>query len=234
VLIREVGDFLARGLESGETTMAIATPERRAALFALLARRIDAERSIEDGTLQFLDAGQTLDQIVVRGYPDAQRFDEVIGTRLRAAQASGTGIRAYGEMVGVLWKAGRFPAAIRLEQLWNGLRRQVSFSLYCSYPIDVFGSGFDSVAADALLRAHTQFLPAETGGSLECAVTRAAEELLGSRLAAFERHLHAQSASKVGTLPAGESMILWLKTSCADRGDEILERARKYYYEGFA
>ncbi len=233
MLVREAGDFLACGLESGETAIAIATLERRKALLAVLAGRIDAEGSIENGALQLLDAEQTLDRIVVRGYPDAQRFDAVIGDRLRAAQARGTGIRAYGEMVGVLWKAGRFPAAIRLEQLWNGLRRHVSFSLYCAYPIDVFGSEFDSVAADALLRAHTQFLPAEAGGSLECAVARAAEELLGSRLAAFQHHPRGQN-STLGALPAGESMILWLKACCADRAGEILDRARKYYYEGFA
>jgi hypothetical protein len=234
VLIREVSDYLARGLESGGVAIAIATCERRKALLAALSEQIDTERSIGEGALQFMDAEQTLDRFVVRGYPDAERFDAVVGERVRDAWARSSDVRAYGEMVGVLWKTGRFPAAIRLEQLWNALRREVPFALYCAYPIDVFGNGFDAVAADALLRAHTQFLPAEAGGSLERAVARAAKELLGSNFDGFERHLLAQRSGKHAALPAGESMVLWLKTSHADRAGEVLERARKYYCEGCA
>jgi hypothetical protein len=231
-LIQEVCDYIAGGLDLGETAIAIATPEHRDVLFAALSGRTDASRCVDDGTLYLLDAQETLDQFMVRGYPDAQRFDAAIGERLRDLWARSAGVRAFGEMVGVLWQSRRYPAAIRLEQLWNGLRRQIPFSLYCAYPIDVFGSGFDSVAAHALLRAHTHFLPADPSGSLERAVARAAKELLGSTLDGFKQDPHLKSLTECGTLPVGESMILWVQTSHADRAGEVLERARTYYFEG--
>jgi len=233
-LIRDVCDFVAQGLQLGETAIAIVTPEHREVLLAGVSRRLDLAPSLGDGTFELMDAQESLDRFMVRGYPDAQRFDAVIGRRLRDAGARGAGVRAYGEMVGLLWNARRYPAAIRLEQLWNGLRRQTPFALYCSYPIDVFGSGFDSVTADALLRAHTHFLPAEASDSLECAVTRAIEELLGSSADDFKRTIDVRRPGASGTLPVGESMILWLKTAHADRAGEVLERARTYYYQSCA
>lgn len=227
-LTRDVGDYIARGIQLGETVIAIVTWAHRELLSTALSRTIDVARAIEDGALEFIDAEQTLEQFLIRGYPDAERFDSVVGERIREAHTRGARIRAYGEMVGVLWQAGRYPAAIRLEQLWNGLRRRVSFALYCSYPIDVFGSGFDGVAVDALLRAHTHLLPAEAGGSLESAVARAASEVLGEAEASGGQR-RGMVASKWGRLPPAESMILWLKTSHPDRAGDVLARAQVYY-----
>jgi len=42
-------------------------------------------------------------------------------------------IRAYGEMVDVLWKDGMEAAAVRLEMLWNQLANTRTFSLLCGY-----------------------------------------------------------------------------------------------------
>ncbi len=70
-----------------------------------------------------------------------------MGALLRRAAATGRPICAYGEMVALLWDAGRVPAAIELEVLWNELRREVPCSLYCAYPSESV-SGADQ--ADAL------------------------------------------------------------------------------------
>jgi len=68
----------------------------------------------------------------------------VIGTTVREAwqNSNGAGLRVYGEMVGILWKARQFPAAIRLEQLWNKLRKSHDFDLFCAYSIDIFDKQF--------------------------------------------------------------------------------------------
>ena len=47
-------------------------------------------------------------------------------------------IRAYGEMVDVLWKQGLSKAAIELEILWNKLALKHSFSLLCGYSMGSF------------------------------------------------------------------------------------------------
>jgi hypothetical protein len=67
-------------------------------------------------------------------------------------------IRAYGEMVDVLWRAGNQEAAIRLEVLWNNLARQYSFSLLCGYSMGNFykhPAGMRDVCA---LHTHSEIL----------------------------------------------------------------------------
>jgi hypothetical protein len=79
--------------------------------------------------LLLLDAQETLLQFMVDGQPDWQRFEKVIRSAMRNVRpAEGTdGLRAYGEMVGLLWKVRQYAAAVRLEQLWNKLLEQSSF-----------------------------------------------------------------------------------------------------------
>jgi len=45
----------------------------------------------------------------------------------------GREVRAYGEMVALLWDAGDVLGAIELEKLWNELARDLNFSLWCAH-----------------------------------------------------------------------------------------------------
>ena len=47
-------------------------------------------------------------------------------------------VRAFGEMVNLLWKDGMTSAAIRLETLWNELARSYDFKLLCGYSMGNF------------------------------------------------------------------------------------------------
>ena len=47
-------------------------------------------------------------------------------------------VRAYGEMVDVLWKRANAEGAIRLEMLWNRVATQAQFSLLCGYAVGNF------------------------------------------------------------------------------------------------
>ena len=73
----------------------------------------------------------------VDGEPDRDRFRSVIGTLLSDVCARNPGgVSVYGEMVGLLWSQGRAAAAMRLEEHWNELQRELPFSLLCGYLID--------------------------------------------------------------------------------------------------
>src|SRR5919109_1301881 len=80
-------------------------------------------RAVLEGRLVFLDAEATLSRFMINGEPDGERFEQVVGEAIRGVRASAVqnGVRAYGEMVGVLWSAGQHSAAVRLEELWNQL-----------------------------------------------------------------------------------------------------------------
>jgi hypothetical protein len=229
-LIREVGRYLIDGLESGGTVLAIATPAHRRGILDGLSATIDPARSIEEGTLVMLDAAETLDRFMVSGYPDPSRFDASVGHLMRGAVERAPHVRAFGEMVGVLWEARQYPAAIRLEQLWNRLRGALAFGLFCGYPIDVFGSSFEPGAMDALLSAHTHLISSQGPETFERAMRRAVDEVLGIRSTELEERRVAFSAkSSWPQLPAGEALILWVREKHPGRADEVLAQAKSYY-----
>jgi hypothetical protein len=136
-----VADFLGEGLVERQPVVVIATPEHCAGILAgLRARRFDVERLQAEGELLMLDASEMLASFMVDGLPDALLFT---AAATRAIEQACRGrenctIRAYGEMVDVLWKAGRDAAAIRLELLWNKLAATHDFSLLCGYAMGHF------------------------------------------------------------------------------------------------
>ena len=103
-----------------------------------------------------LDAQETLDRFLVGGQPDEHLFRDVVGGVLAEVhRRSSTGhVRAFGEMVGLLWVAGDRAAATRLEEYWNELLRGTACSLFCAYPIDIYDNG-DTAGLDAVLGTHT-------------------------------------------------------------------------------
>jgi hypothetical protein len=131
-----VADYLAEGLRAARPAVVIATPEHRTAIGSQLdARGIDVDACIRAGALRMLDAEETLAQFMVDGAPDPARFKATIEPVL--AEVAGHPrpriVRAYGEMVDVLWRAGHADAAIQLEVLWNELAMTRNFALLCGY-----------------------------------------------------------------------------------------------------
>lgn len=140
-LCLSVADFLADGIAGGQPTLIIATPEHRERIAQeLSARKFDVPQLVQSGTVSLLDAQETLDQFMVDGKPDPAAFKEVVGAAIdRVCWFSGESVvRAYGEMVDVLWRAGQREAAIQLELLWNDLAKQYAFSLLCGYAMGSF------------------------------------------------------------------------------------------------
>jgi MEDS: MEthanogen/methylotroph, DcmR Sensory domain len=231
VLARNVGKYFADGLALGGGLIMVATDEHRQAFFHELERRgFQPSRLEREGRITCLNSSETLARFMVDGHPDADRFDRAVGEMVRVAveRAGDRGVRAYGDMVGLLWGERQFPAAIRLEQLWNRLRKTVKFSLFCAYPVDIFGGEFDGGVLDALLCAHTHLLPSGVDGQLDSAVNRAMNEVLGTK--------DDQSYASLGevqnvwaTLPKSEAALLWVRNNAPEKAEEILALARKYY-----
>jgi len=140
VLLAEVAAFLDQALRSGGSAVVIANPHR----VDTLKRRLVSLGSLKNspdlppGRLIALDAQEALDHFMVDGWPDAQRFDATVGKTVRDACAAADTVHAFGEMVALLCMQGLYDAAIRLEQLWNGLREKCRFSLFCAYPWRLF------------------------------------------------------------------------------------------------
>jgi DcmR-like sensory protein len=228
LLTRNVARYLSVGLQRGDGLLVIATAEHRGTLVRRLTEERAYSRAVLEGRLVFLDAEATLNRFMVDGEPDQARFESIIGDALRGvrARAVQSGIRAYGEMVGVLWTAGQYAAAVRLEELWNGLLQASDVSLFCSYPIDVLSPDFQHASVDALLCAHTHLVP--TDSALEGALNRAMDDVLGARAHGLRGLMRANHRPAWATMPKPETIILWLRNNLPGSADQILNRAREY------
>lgn len=134
-LLDTLAGFIGGGLWSGEAAVVIATHTHLEALEQLLRLPgLDLSHCRAHGRYVELDAESTLTRFLVDDMPDARRFEMVIGDIVARAGRGGRPVRAYGEMVAVLWSRGRFAAALRLEELWNHAIDEHAFRLLCGYP----------------------------------------------------------------------------------------------------
>jgi hypothetical protein len=229
LLTRNVGRYLGEGLRRGDGLLVIATPEHRSTLARQLREERAYPKAVLQGSLVFLDAQTTLDRFMRDGQPDQELFNRVIGEALLGVQARAdhTGVRAFGEMVGILWQTEQFSAAIRLEGMWNALLDSKAVSLFCAYPIDIFGEEFQVGNVDALLCAHTHLLPVDS--ALENALERAMDEVLGSRVVELKRLIKGNHRPSWGVIPRAEALVLWLRNNLPGSATQILDLARQYY-----
>jgi hypothetical protein len=154
-LSRIVADFVGDGLAAGEPAIVIATPEHRALVVRnLQALALDVEALQRAGDLFLLDADQTLAAFMVDGMPDPALFMETIVPVIEQACRGRKDcvVRAYGEMVDVLWKAGQTVASTRLEMLWNNLAASHMFSLLCGYAM---GNFYKDAAVEEICSHHS-------------------------------------------------------------------------------
>ena len=127
--------FVAGGLRAGEAIVIIATEAHRQALDERLAAQgVDVAQARACDCYISLDAAETLAQFMVNGWPDEQRFRDTITAILKRAVGDGRQVRAFGEMVALLWAEGHHGATVRLEYLWHRFCTEEGFSLLCAYP----------------------------------------------------------------------------------------------------
>jgi hypothetical protein len=111
-----------------------------------------------------LDAATVLEQFTIDGMPGERRFDHTVTPLIDqiADGHDGCVLRAYGEMVDLLWQAGQKAAAVKLEMLWNELAQRRSFSLLCGYAASQCS---EETAIEEIFRQHTHLL--SDGGATE-------------------------------------------------------------------
>jgi hypothetical protein len=230
-LARNVAAYISEGLKRGQGAIIIATPEHREIFREELRKRdIDPSLPLVESGLLFLDAHQTLNQFLVNGEPDEAQFREIVASAIcQVRKARPAGLRAYGEMVGVLWSAGRRASAIGLERFWNALLRDREFSLFCAYPIDIFSADFQIPRMDALLCDHTHLMPTGEQDKLAGALNFAIDEVLGPEAQSLKALIKANYRPACAVLPEAEGIILWLRNNLPQQADEILDLARRQY-----
>jgi len=140
-LFKTVGGFLSEGLVSGEPAIIIATgPHQRGILDELRARLIDVGKARRIGDLVIQDAEETLALSMTSTGPSANFFEQDVGRVIDQVVCGHreSVVRAYGEMVDILWREGQTDEAVQVEMLWNQLATKYAFSLLCGYAMGHF------------------------------------------------------------------------------------------------
>lgn len=234
-LTREAGAYLMQGLQKGEALILVATPDHRDLLLSdLEAAGADPDMLMAEKRLRVLDAKEILDRLILNGDVDPDRFRTVVGgvvdETLNAAGASR--VRAYGEMVDLLWDQGELFTALRLEAQWEDLIRMRPITLLCGYRMNLLGVGRESAAMESVCDMHSHAFLSEDRERLDRAVAEAFEEEMGpARAEALQPLIQANVRSNESP-GCAEHTIFWIRRNFPQRLDPILAKARRHYGSG--
>ena len=230
-----LGRYVAAGLRSDAPAVVISRPERWQSLLRELAARGWNPSALQrERLLNHRNAEDALEEIMRDGSPDSGAFTRVIGGLLDevATLFPGKTIRAFGEMVDILWARGQEQAALALEGLWNDLARTRCFALLCSYRLDIFDLDVQRVLPD-ILRAHSHAQPTTDAARLAEAVDRALTDVAGAHGAA-RVYLDMAERMPATRLPRALAVLDWLSGTNRPLARRVLELARSHYAVGRA
>jgi signal transduction histidine kinase/ActR/RegA family two-component response regulator len=166
-LLGSLSGFIGTALTSGQAAIVIATQEHREGLDRLLlGSGLDVANARAGGRYVAMDAAETLSKFMVDGFPDPGAFQQLMGGVIGSVTDGRAGVRAFGEMVALLWAEGNHTGAIRLEELWNDLQKAHSFSLFCAYPMHGLGGEKFIEPHSGVCTVHSRVIPAESYAAL--------------------------------------------------------------------
>ena len=154
--------FIGNGLRMGESGIVIATAMHLHGLEKRMRQNgIDVDAAKAQHRYIPRLAEDTLAEFMVDDWPDEARFIESMGNIIKLARGDdGHKVRAFGEMVAILWARGLHAATIHLELLWNKVLASERFPLFCAYPRDTFSKNATESIVE-ICRLHSRVAPVQ-------------------------------------------------------------------------
>ena len=226
-LCQAVCEYVRTGLSRGEGVIIIARPSHAAAFVQQLENDgVGARAAVAAGQLVVLDAEETLARFTAQGMPDWQSFHALIGGVMAKLRLDYPAVRAYGEMVDVLWQRGEREAALRLEEFWNDIAKLQTFSLLCAYAMDPLDPSAYGGPLECVCKVHTHLIPAHDYGRFNDAVLEASREVLDQPLSEMLLSM-AQRHAPSTDMPQGQATLLWLKRNMPRTADKVLAQTKE-------
>jgi hypothetical protein len=157
-----VGRFLVDGVRAGQPVIVIATPSHQQAFVnQMRAMGFDPDHLTPARDIVWLDARETLSAFMEGNRPNPELFEATVGNVFEKVTANRRYalVRAYGEMVDLLWRDGKAEAAIAVEELWNALASKYTFSLLCAYAGESLRANPREDGREMICRTHSRVLP---------------------------------------------------------------------------
>lgn len=168
IILDSLEGFVTSGLKAGDSVIIIASEKHIIALSSrLLKKKFDVDALQADHSYIPVNANDALAKFMVNGWPDEVKFTAMVKDLIgKARGTTNRNVRAYGEMVAILWENGHNGATVQLEHLWNKFCEKEAFCLFCAYP----KSGFTQDTNDSIQHicsAHTKMIAGGTCGGTE-------------------------------------------------------------------
>jgi hypothetical protein len=128
---------------------------------------VDPDDLVDARDVMWLDAAETLSAFMEGSRPNPELFDATVGNVFEkiVANRKYVMVRAYGEMVDLLWQEGKAEGAIALEELWNALAAKYAFSMLCTYAKSGLLADANPHGLERICGVHERVLPSEPGRS---------------------------------------------------------------------
>jgi hypothetical protein len=167
ILLDSLEGFVGTGFLAGNSVIIVATADHLSALERrLLQHGFDLASLIATDQYIPLNAENLLSTFMVNGWPDEDLFMQSAKQLLIRARRNKRPVRAFGEMVALLWSAGCKLATIKVEELWNNLCSQEEFCIYCAYPQSIFNEK-DQQLVGHICKNHTKEIGGWSSASTE-------------------------------------------------------------------
>ncbi|WP_255905118.1 MEDS domain-containing protein [Paradesertivirga mongoliensis] len=151
-------NFVGEGINSDESVIVIATDVHLKGLeFKLASHGLNVESLVSNHQYFPLNAEEILSKFMRSGWPDEELFMTVVTDLIKKAKAGDKKVRAFGEMVAILWAEGNSGATVNLEHLWNKLCQKEVFCLFCAYPKSGFTQG-NEASMQHICDSHTRMV----------------------------------------------------------------------------
>jgi hypothetical protein len=135
IFVDALSGFVVGGFNSGDCVIVIATETHLNSLNErLLNFNFNIEKLISSDRYIPLNAEETLSKFMINHWPNEEKFMKTVSSLIARARHKNLKVRAFGEMVALLWAQGHSGATVQLEALWNKFCQTEAFCLFCAYP----------------------------------------------------------------------------------------------------
>ncbi len=224
--------FVGAGLANGESIMLFPTLTHWNDFRPRLeAEGVDVHAAQGRGQLTVVDANELLPRFMRDAMPDPTVFRGVFGDIFRQARARGSyhKVRAWGELVDVLWERGDVAASMNLEDLFDQLNKKIGIAMFCSFLMDNFNGDVHAHMLPRLGTNHSHLIPVEDYARLKRAVADALRETVGADEArVLESRLLSQYRPPYN-MPRAQALLLALRQILPTVADPVLQRSRNLY-----
>jgi hypothetical protein len=178
VLLNTLEGFAGSGFIAGDCVVIIAKAVNLEALsIRLKDQHFDLDSLILSGQYIPVNADDLLNLFMVNDWPHDKKFRAAAKALITRANWTGRPVRAYGEMVAILWENGLKGATVHLENLWNTFREKNRFTLFCAYPSHIFEHDNDD-AVFGLCSCHNKLISGWKRPSTEISFLNIQQEII--------------------------------------------------------